>query len=70
MISDKQILLEKRRRYYHENKDRLQLLQKYKNDRIECPLCKGITFRRLYLKNHLLKRHKVMLSELDLLLNQ
>ena len=49
-------ILEHKRSYYQANK--IQILEKIKNDRIECPYCSGITFRRLYLPKHLETRHK------------
>ena len=46
----------KKMRLYYENKD--AILEKQKADRVECPICK-IEYRRLYLKRHLLTRHKL-----------
>lgn len=40
-------------------KTRVARLEKEKLDKRECPICVGISFRRLYLKKHLLTRHKL-----------
>ena len=48
-------LREMKRQKYQENRE--AILQKGRNDKQECPICK-IEYRRLYLKRHLLSRHK------------
>ena len=47
---------EARKKEYSENREAI-LLQK-KNDRGVCPLCK-LDFRRLYIPQHLVTRHKI-----------
>ena len=47
----------RRRERYTLNRKRI--LEAYRNDRAQCPLCTGVTFRRLYLKRHLALRHHI-----------
>ena len=47
---------EKRKVRYQRT--RLEVLRKGKEDRAECPLC-GLDFRRLYIKKHIVTRHKI-----------
>jgi len=51
---------EARKKEYIENRESI-LLQK-KNDRSQCPLCK-LDFRRLYIPQHLITRHKISKEE-------
>ena len=37
---------------------REEILRKGKEDRANCPLC-GLDFRRLYIKKHIITRHKL-----------
>ena len=47
---------EKRREVYERT--RVEVLQKLKEDRAPCPLC-GLDFRRLYIRKHLVTRHRL-----------
>ena len=49
-----------RKEEYDANRETI-LLQK-KNDRGICPLCK-LDFRRLYIKQHIVTRHKLSMEE-------
>ena len=51
----------KRREFYVAHRE--SILREQRQDRAACPLCMGITFRRLYLKRHLLSRHKLSEAE-------
>ena len=51
---------EARKREYDENRE--SILLQTKNDRGECPLCK-LDFRRLYIKQHIVTRHKLNMEE-------
>ena len=51
---NKEKILERKRLYYHANKERI--CASYRADRVCCPYCIGMTFRRCYLKKHL-RRH-------------
>ena len=58
------INLKRRQRYntdyrkveYQEKRE--EILRKGKEDRANCPLC-GLDFRRLYIKKHIITRHKL-----------
>ena len=54
-----------RRAKYLKNRERI--LQKYKEDKRVCPLCK-VDFVRPYLRTHMMVRHKVKEEEMDKLL--
>ena len=54
MVSRDEVNKRRRARYHRV---REQVSAANKRDRVECPLCAGITFRRLYLKTHLANRH-------------
>lgn len=45
-----------RKEEYAEKRE--QILQKGKEDRATCPLC-NLDFRRLYIKKHIVTRHKI-----------
>jgi hypothetical protein len=47
---------EHRKAEYQEKRE--EILRKGKEDRSNCPLC-GLDFRRLYIKKHLITRHKL-----------
>ena len=51
---------EKRKAKYQQNRE--ELLQRGRDDRACCPLC-NLEFRRLYIKNHIVTRHKVQPPE-------
>ena len=51
---DKEAILARKRRYYHENRDRI--LQNCKEDVRRCPIC-NISYRRQYLSKHVALRH-------------
>jgi hypothetical protein len=67
-----EINLKRRKRYNSESRKadyqlkRCEILQKGREDRANCPLC-GLDFRRLYIRKHLITRHK--LAELPDLTN-
>ena len=48
---------ERRKAKYQENRE--QILLKLRQDRCLCPLC-GLEYRRLYIKRHLIGRHKIV----------
>jgi hypothetical protein len=61
---NREILNEKRRaRYSSEErkldyqKNRIQILEKKKNDREPCPMC-GLMYRRAYITTHIKTRHE------------
>ena len=56
---------EKRRARYLENRE--ELSAKAAADRVQCPLCQGITFGRLYLPKHLQTRHCLGADEISAL---
>ena len=51
---------EKRKAKYQQKRE--ELLQRSKGDRACCPLC-NLEFRRLYIKSHIVTRHKVQPPE-------
>ena len=54
-MKNRERILEKKREYYHNNKD--EICFKYRIDKVECPLCIGVLYRRSYLQKHLETRH-------------
>ena len=55
---NRESVLAKKREKYHENKDSISA--KRRIDRVACPLCPQLTFKRNYLNEHLLKRHHLV----------
>jgi hypothetical protein len=51
---------EARKKEYNENRE--VILKQKRNDRSECPLCK-LEYRRLYIPQHLVTRHKISKEE-------
>ena len=51
---------EARKKEYNENRE--AILKQKRNDRSECPLCK-LEYRRLYIPQHLVTRHKISKEE-------
>lgn len=63
--ANRDLINEKRRAKYSTidrkleyKQHREEILRKGKEDRMPCPLC-GLDFRRLYIKKHILTRHKL-----------
>ena len=54
------VLAEKRQKY-EQNKE--QISAKRRIDRVACPLCPQLTFKRAYLRFHLIKRHNLYMCE-------
>ena len=48
--------IKRRERYLNQ---RTAILERMKNDRVECPFCANITFHRTYLPKHIKNRHKL-----------
>lgn len=48
--------IKRRERYQLQ---RAEILERLKNDRVECPFCSNITFNRQYLPKHIKTRHKM-----------
>ena len=55
-------LLKKKERY---QKMKMVISEEGKKDRVECPYCQGVTYRRLYLKKHLKTRHPNLCQKID-----
>ena len=55
---NRESVLAKKREKYHENKELISAQRK--RDRVACPLCPQLTFKRNYLNEHLLKRHHLV----------
>jgi len=53
---------EQRRAEYQEKRE--TILKRGREDRSNCPLC-GLDFRRLYIKRHIVTRHKLTDFNLD-----
>ena len=58
---NKDRVLAQKREKYHQNKQ--QISAKRRIDRVPCPLCPQLTFKRDYLRHHLIKRHNLDLCE-------
>ena len=59
---NRQRVLEQKRQKYHQNKT--EISTKRKLDRVTCPLCPNLTFKRNYLNQHLKKRHNLVTNNL------
>lgn len=56
-VKNRDRVLADKRQKYQQNKETISL--KRKMDRVVCPLCPNLTFKRVYLPHHLSKRHKL-----------
>jgi hypothetical protein len=67
--ANRELINEKRRKRYSTEKrkedymqNREEILKKCKEDRTNCPLC-GLDYRRLYIPQHVVTRHKISKEE-------